>query len=99
MANRFWMSVRQAILNTSGFFSITSLEHKAYEVRAAPAGQDCMQPGTLGAQRKDWEGRRVFVHCKSLTTKLQENRQFPAASHEQHPAPRRVQEGCSSPQG
>lgn len=38
MANRFWISVRQAILNTSGFFSITSLEHKACAQRRGQSG-------------------------------------------------------------
>lgn len=62
MANRFWMSFKQAILNTSGFFSITSLKHRA-EVRWH---QLLRTVGSQAArsQRSDVKGKRGFVHEK-----------------------------------
>lgn len=72
MANRFWMSIKQAILNTSGFFSITSLQHKTH----AQSRSQWRQPART-TFRSNLKGKSDFVHCRSFTTISREGRQFP----------------------
>jgi len=66
------MSIKQAILNTSGFFSITSLQHK---MRAQSRGQSGIRgPGLWAARLRGAQSshlKRDFVHCRGFPVKLQ----------------------------
>lgn len=92
MANRFWMSIKQAILNTSGFFSITSLQHKKHAQSRGQSGNSW--PGLRaarlsGAQRSDLKGKRGFMHREFCCEAPGRAGSSPAASYEGHPAARR----------
>lgn len=79
------MSVKQVTLNTSGFFSITSLQHKRHD-HSGISWPGLWAPNLPGAQGKG------FVHQKLHHEAPARSGSSPAASHERHCAPRRAEQ-------